>query len=216
MVDGFNNTPPVLQQAANNLLEGNIGGIISTRPIAKYMSGARTILRINSDIVGFAFSVAWHVDTSYTEIETIDDVFAAELAPRRVKVDGSISALHIPGKGPGPQLWQPDVLSFLFNKYITIEVRDSQTNQLLFFTSKAVIANRREEIRVDDLAQVQLNFLAIGFLDERTPDEPTGVDTSSSGGTGGVSELGDFNTPPVQNLDSSSGFEPDTGATGLA
>ena len=212
MIDGFTNTPPVLQQAADNLLGGNIGGIISTRPIAKYMSGARTILHINSDIVGFAFSVAWRVDTSYTEIETIDDVFPAELAPRRVKVDGSISALHIPGKGPGAQLWQPDVLSFLFNKYITIEVRDRQTNQLLFFTNKAAITTRHEEIKVDDLAQVSLNFLAIGFLDERTPTEPTGVDTSSSNSQ----VLGDFNTPPVQNLSNSSGFLPDTGATGLA
>jgi hypothetical protein len=202
MVDGFNNTPPILQQGVNNLLEGNIGGIISTRPIAKYMSGARTILRINSNIVGFAFSVAWRIETSYTEIETIDDVFPAELAPRRVKVDGSVSALHIPGKGPGAQLWQPDVLSFLFNKYITIEVRDSQTNQLLFFTDKAVIATRQEEIRVDDLAQVSLNFLAIGFLDERAPNQPNGVDTTSTSSSGN----GDLNQAPTQNLSGSSGL----------
>lgn len=202
MVDGFNNTPPILQQGVNNLLEGNIGGIISTRPIAKYMSGARCILRINSDIVGFAFGVSWHIDTSYIEIETIDDVFPVELAPRRVKVSGSISALHIPGRGPSTQLWQPDVLSFLFNKYITIEVRDSQTNQLLFFTDKAVIVNRQEEIKVDDLAQMSLSFSAIGFLDERVPNQPSGVDTSSASGNNN----GDLNQAPTQTTNDSSGL----------
>lgn len=216
MIDGFNNTPPVPQQLANNLIEGNIGGVFSSRDIAKYMSGARTILRINSDIVGFAFGVAWRIDTSYTEIETIDDVFPAELAPRRIKVDGSISALHIPGKGPGPQLWQPDVLSFLFNKYITIEVRDSQTNKLLFFTGKAVITSRHEEIRVDDLAQISLNFQAIGFRDERDPSQPSGVDTASAAARA-APPVGDFNTPPTQNISPSSGFLPDaSGATGIA
>jgi hypothetical protein len=206
MVDGFNNTPPIEQQLVNNLIGGNISGILSTRPSAKYMSGARTILRINSNIVGFAFSVSWRINTSYTEIDTIDDVFPAELAPRRVQVDGSISALHIPGMGPGVQLWQPDALSFLLNQYITIEVRDSQTDQLLFFTSKAVITTRQEEIRVDDLAQISLNFQAIGFRDERSPEIPTGVDTAKGPPP---PELGDFNTPPVQNISPSSGFLPD-------
>jgi hypothetical protein len=180
MVDGFNNTPSFGRQLANNILESAIGGIISTRPAAKYMSGARTVLRVNGDIVGFAFSVAWRINTLYTEIDVIDDPFPAELAPRRVQVDGSISALHIPGKGPGVKLWQPDVLSFLFNQYITIEVRDSKTNKLLFLTTKAVITTRHEEIKIDDLAQISLTFQAIGFLDERTPDEPGGVNTTST------------------------------------
>lgn len=201
MADGFNNTPPTSQQLVNNALEGNFGGIISTRAMAKYMSGARCILRVNSKIVGFAFGISWRIQTSFTEIDTIDNVLPDELAPRRIQVDGSISALHIPGRGIGIQLWQPDVLSFLFHQYITIEVRDSQTNDLLFLAPKAVITTRQEEVKVDDLAQVSLSFQAIGFRDEKDPEQPSGVDTSSSD----VS-LGDAGSPLKQVLDKTSGF----------
>src|SRR5687768_17417188 len=114
MPAGFNNVPPVGDQLSDNAIGGNIGGILSTRLQAKYASGAQTIIRINDQIVGFAFGISWRIQTSYREVETIDNPIAEELIPRRIQVDGSISALHIPGLGVGVQLWQPDVFSFLF------------------------------------------------------------------------------------------------------
>lgn len=201
MADGFNNKQEFGQQLVDNTLEGNFGGIVSTRAMAKYMSGARCILRMNSKIVGFAFGVSWRIQTSFTEIDSIDNILPDELAPRRIQVDGSISALHIPGRGAGIQLWQPDVLSFLFHQYITIEVRDSQTNNLLFFAPKAVITSRQEDVRVDDLAQVSLSFQAIGFRDEKTPEEPLGTDTVSTS-----SQNGDSRSPIQQVLDKTSGL----------
>lgn len=185
MAAGFNNTPPFNQQVVDNVLESNLGGIISSRPIAKYMSGARCILRINSKIVGFAFGISWRIQSSFTEIDVIDNPLPEELAPRRIQVEGSISALHIPGRGAGIQLWQPDILSFLFHQYITIEVRDSQTNNLLFLAPKAVITSRSEDIRVDDLAQVSLSFMAIGFQDEKVPEVPEGFNTTANDGVPG-------------------------------
>lgn len=166
---GFNNRPSdSLSQLANNTAQ-NVSGIVSIKQTAKYASGARTILKINGKPCGFAFSIAWRINTSVVEIQTIDDYFPAELAPQRITVEGSIGALHIPGQSAGTELWQPDVLNFLFQQYITIEVRDSATDQLLFFTDKAMITTRQEEIKVDALASVQLTFRAIGFRDERTP-----------------------------------------------
>lgn len=195
MSTGFDNVPDIGQQLTDNILEGNLSGIISTRPTAKYMSGARCILRVNSKIVGFAFNISWRVNTSFTEVTSIDNYLPDELAPRRIQVEGSISALHVPGQGIGVQLWQPDVLSFLFHQYITIEVRDSVTNQLLFFAPKAVITTRQEEIRVDELAQVSLSFLAIGFRDERTPDAPLGATTLAKD-----DRLGDHHTEAEAKL----------------
>lgn len=176
MANGFNNVPPVYSQVADNIVGGNIGGIISTRPSAKYMSGARCILKVNGRVVGFAFGVSWDISTSYTEIDSIDNIVPDELAPRRIQVSGNISALHIPGQSAGVDLWQADPLSFLFHQYIVIEVRDSATNQLLFYTNKAVITTRREEIRIDDLASVSLSFMAIGFRDEKVPSTPENFD----------------------------------------
>ena len=173
MSDGFNNKPPIGQSILDNAIGGNLSGILSTRPTAKYASGARCTLKINGKLVGFAFGISWRITTAVTEINTIDDPLPNEFAPQRLSVDGTISALHIPGQSASTELWQPDILSFLFHKYIEIEVRDSQSDQLLFLTKKAVIVSRQEDIRVDQLANVTLMFKAIGFQDEKgTPAPP--------------------------------------------
>lgn len=171
---GFNNRP-------NNIVDNvasNVAGVFSTKQSAKYASGARTILKINGKVVGFAFGVSWRIQTAATEITTIDDYFPHELAPQRVTVEGSLSALHIPGQSAGTELWQADALNFLFQQYITIEVRDT-SDQLLFYTSKAMITSRQEDIRVDQLSNVQLSWRAIGFQDERRPELANGVQTKA-------------------------------------
>lgn len=172
MSTGFNNRPPVGQSILNNLAE-NFTGIFSTRPTAKYASGARCVLKINGKVVGFAFGVSWRINTNYTEINCLDDPLSEELVPQRSSVEGTISAMHIPGVSATTEGWQPDVLSFLFGKYIAIEVRDSQSDQLLFFTAKAVITSRLEEVRVDQLSSVSLSFRAIGWRDEKDPSFPS-------------------------------------------
>lgn len=201
MATGFNNTPDISQQLTDNILEGNLSGIISTRPSAKYMSGARTVLKINSKLVGFAFGVSWRIDTLFTEVNAIDNPLPEELVPKAIKVTGNISALHIPGQGAGVQLWQPDVLGFLFHQYLTIEVRDSTTNQLLFYAPKAVITSRQEDIKVDELAQVALSFTAIGFKDEKSPEIPDDALTRAR-----TSDVGDLHTEPQSLAGGSSGL----------
>jgi hypothetical protein len=151
---------------ANNALS-NVAGILSTRPNAKYLSGARVILKINGKLVGFAFGISWNITTTFIEVNTIDNYLPYELVPQRITVDGTISCLHIPGTSAGTEGWQPDVLSFLFQPYISIEARDSATNQIVFATDKAMIEQRSEDIRVDQLSSITLRWRAIGFLDEK-------------------------------------------------
>lgn len=174
-MSGFNNKPNNL---GDNLAQ-NVSGVFSTKPSAKYSSGARTILKINGRVVGFCFGISWRINTAVTEINTIDDYFPAELAPQRITVDGSMSALHIPGQSAGTELWQPDALNFLFQQYITIEVRDIN-DQLLFYTGKAMITSRAEDIRVDQLSNVSLQWRAIGFQDERTPARAGDINDSEN------------------------------------
>lgn len=177
MSNGFNNRPPVGQSLLDNAA-GNISGILYTRPSAKNSSGARTILKINGKIVGFAFGVSWNIRTSVAEINSIDDPLPNEFVPHRLAVDGTISALHIPSISATTENWQPDVLSFLFGQYIPIEVRDTSDN-LLFLTNKAIITSRSEEIRVDQLPNVTLQFKAIGWRDEKNPEYPDGIASAS-------------------------------------
>jgi hypothetical protein len=173
-MSGFDNANGVF-----NNLNSNIGGILSTKPAAQYSSGARTVIKINGKLAGFAFGVSWRINTNYIENNTIDDYLPVELIPQRITCEGTISALHIPGQSATTQMWQADVLSFLFHRYIQIEVRDSQSDQLLFFTSKAVITSRQEDIRVDALSQVTLQFKAIGWKDEKKPDTPDNFNQTS-------------------------------------
>jgi len=154
----------------------NFSGIISTKPIAKYLSGARCTLRMNGKIIGFAFGISWKIVTDATEINTIDDYLPYELAPSRISVSGSISAFRVPGTGPGNLLLQADILSFLHQRYIEIEVRDSSTDNLIFLTKRAMVTERTENIKTDALAELTMNFKAIGYADERTPNFPTGAE----------------------------------------
>jgi len=153
----------------------NFEGILSVKPMAKYLSGARCVLRMNNKIVGFAFAISWRIATSVTPIHTIDNYEDHELAPKRIDVNGSISGFRIPGSGPGDLLLQPDVLSFLHQRYVEIEVRDSATDNLIFYTSKALITNRSENVRTGSLAEMTLDFTAIGFRDERDPTLPENI-----------------------------------------
>ncbi len=179
MADGFNNRPNVASRLADNVAS-NVSGIFSTKSSARYASGARCLLKINGKLSGFAFGVSWRINTAVTEINTIDDYMPYELAPQRVTVEGTLSALHIPGQSAGTALWQADALNFLFQQYITIEVRDSATDQLLFYTSKALVTSRQEDIRVDQLSNVQLTWKAIGFQDERKPELAEGAQSAEN------------------------------------
>ena len=95
-MSGFDSDSNTRSRVERNI-NSNVSGILSTKPTAKYSSGARTVLKINDKIVGFAFNISWRISTSFIEIATIDDYNPHELSPQRITVDGSISALHIPG-----------------------------------------------------------------------------------------------------------------------
>lgn len=172
---GFDNKPSFLTNVAENAL-GQVSGILSTKPTAKYTSGARTIIKINNRLAGFAFSISWRINTEVKEIKTIDDYMPYELVPTRVTVEGTIGAFHIPGQSVTKDLTQANMLSFLFHKYITIEVRDSATDALLFKTNKAFITSRSEDLTAEQLGKVQLSFKAIGWLDEGDTKAPDGYD----------------------------------------
>ncbi len=175
-------------------LASDITSIFSIKPMAKYLSGARCVLRINGKIVGFAFGVSWKITTSVTEIRTVDDYLPYELSPKHISVDGSVSGFRVPGQGPGIDLIQTDMLSFLHQRYIELEVRDSQTDNLIFLTKRALITSRNENVKSGDLAQMTLTFKAIGWADERSPEFPQNFDSSDDvdlNGTGPVQGLVD-------------------------
>lgn len=153
---------------ANNFAS-NIQSIATTKDSARYMSGARCILKINGRLVGFAFSVSWEIQTLADEIYGIDDYLPQDIAPNKIRVTGTLSQLHIPGRGPSVEFHQANIGSFLHQKYIGIEVRDSATDWVLFKANKVLVTMRREDVKAEQLANITLNWVAIGFMDELEP-----------------------------------------------
>jgi len=70
----------------------------------------------------------------------------------------------------------------MFHRYITIEIRDRQTDALIFITKRAVVTSRVEDIKADSLATVTLTWRAIGWQDEIEPNYPDGVRVSDDTG----------------------------------
>jgi hypothetical protein len=176
-----------LKEFATNAVDPDqLYGIISARQINKYASGARTILKVNGKIVGFAFSISWNINTEHKDIFTIDEYFPADTAPSLIQVSGTIGAFHIPGNGPTQREMQANMKSFMNHKYIEIEARDTQTDELLFYTQRAYITNRSQSINSGELSKMQLSFRSIGWYDDldlaRTKVEQVDTEEGAMGG----------------------------------
>jgi hypothetical protein len=180
-------------QLADNLASGaGLTNVFSSRPVAKFMTGARVVLRVNGRISASFSQVSWDIQTDGKEIQTIDDYLPHEIAPTRISVTGTLSGFRIPGQGPTSELIQADIMSFLMQKYVAIEVRDSQTNELLFFTAKAQITGRSENHTSENLSNITLKWKAVGWKDERPPELPKGIEPGAN------NPLNNKNLSPVQ------------------
>lgn len=170
---------------ADSLLKSAVGGISPLNNFGRYMTGSRAIIKVNDKLFGFAFSVTYNINTEHTENITIDDYVAYELMPTRITINGTMSMLHIPDHGPTKELVQANVLSYLMHRYITIEISDQTTGQVLFKTNKAVITNKNQTLTAGELSTITLTWKALGWVDELTtpfyPDGGTGEQTGASG-----------------------------------
>jgi hypothetical protein len=180
---GFGRNGTVSNVLGQNKIEEAVasqGLIMSLKQEAKYMTGARTVIKVNGQLVGFAFQVSWNIATEQTEIYTIDDPLPHEIAPKRISVSGTLGGLIIPGRSPTAELLQSDMLSFLVNKYITIEVRDSVTDEIIFKTNQAVVTSSQGSLTADQMGTMQLSWKAVGWTNEQFPETPVGIDKTST------------------------------------
>lgn len=146
---------------------------------SRYMSGSRAVIKINDKLFGFAFGVSFNVETQQDEIWTVDDWTAYELAPSKVRVNGTLSMFHVPGKGPTERLVQPNILGFLFHRYITIRIEDQATGAKIFETNRAQVTSKRQVIREGELSRIELQWKAIAWTDV-APYYPGGYDDPSN------------------------------------
>jgi hypothetical protein len=168
---GFDRSVNGLDQQLGNVIKAAVANEVAAaiafnRPSAKYMTGARTIIRINDRVIAFAFSVAWNVQNETTEIFTIDEIAPHEIAPKRISVSGSLGLFQIPGSSPVTSGVMTDLSSFLLNKYITIEVKDAQTSSIIFKTDKAMITGMQGQVKAEAVSTSTLTWKAVGWQAE--------------------------------------------------
>lgn len=171
---------------AENLINSAVGSVSPLNDFGRYMSGARAIIKVNDVLFGFAFGVNFNINTDVSEIWTIDDWTPYELAPSKITVSGTLSMFHVPGKGPTKQLVQANVLSFLMHKYITLEISDQTTGQIIFKTNRAIITSKNQSLQAGELSTIQLSWKAIGWIDEMTPAFPDGASETEGGAQPGI------------------------------
>lgn len=157
------------EQVLADQFGSQFGTIFTLKPQAKYTTGARTILKVNNQIIAFAFGVTWNISTSAEEIYTIDDPLPWELAPKRIEVNGTLSLFQVPGKSPQAMTIQSDVASFLMNKYIVIEVKDSATDATLLKVGSAMVTGQQGSLNSQQLGTVNLTWKAVGWQIEHPP-----------------------------------------------
>jgi hypothetical protein len=139
----------------------------------KYVSGARVVVKLNKHIVTFANSISWEVATSHTPLYTIDRYLPYELMPTMITVRGTIGGFRRPEFSPTSYKFQSNIQSFLFNRYITIEVYDSVNPEMILIkVDRAVINRRSETYKAGQLGQIMFDWEGIGFEDYRMPKAP--------------------------------------------
>jgi hypothetical protein len=164
-----------------SLIENAVSAVSPFNNFGRYMTGSRAIIKVNGKLFGFAFGVNYNIHTAADDIATIDDWNVYEFAPSRIHIEGTLGMFHIPSKGPTREFVQANVLSFLFHKYITIEISDQTTGQTIFKTEKAWVTNKSQSLQAGELSTIQLSWKAIGWIDELTPFYPTGHEADSGG-----------------------------------
>lgn len=163
-----------INNIAENAVDSTLGQLSPLNDFGRYFTGSRAIIKVNDELIGFAFSVSFNISTTQDPIYTIDEWLPWELAPQRVAVTGTLGMFHIPGRGPTANTgMMQNVLSFMKHKYITIDIRDQQTDNTIFKTDKAVITGRRQRIQAGEPSSIELTWMSIGWVDEKQPSDPT-------------------------------------------
>lgn len=155
--------------------------------LPKVNSGARAILKIDGNLMAFATSVSYTIDTTYKEIQGVDNSLPDELVPETIRVELTCTNLRVPKESASVLALQPTILNHLHQKYLSVEIRDRGTDDVLLYIPKALLVQRSGVIGSRALANETWVLKGIGYWDERPPEKAKEGATSSL--IGGVSDL---------------------------
>ncbi len=134
-------------------------------------SGAKCKISFNGTVVAAGFVADWTIETRATEIETIDQVVPAELAPDRVRVALNMRVYRTPDNDPilgdiapgSASLGAGEQKAFTQSRYLYIEVKDNN-DKTIFHIPKAWILRRSSSLSMGEFLSENWSVLGIGYV----------------------------------------------------
>jgi hypothetical protein len=134
------------------------------------VAGAHLKCFVNGKLLGYVMAVpAWVVQSDWGELREIDSVLARQLSPRMYAVSGTIQILRgrSTGGAEGAGL-VPSAEAMLRQKYLTIEIQDRISQDIVYRALRCQVINQQWQITVKGLVTGTLNFRGISFANEAT------------------------------------------------
>jgi hypothetical protein len=153
------------------------------------LAGYRTILKINNDIVGAGFVLDYSIETAEVTISGLDNIVPSELAPDKIVVMMNIRVYRTPDNDPVATLIAPlgdnanALDSFTKTPYITVEIRDKQTDKTVIYLPRAWLFRRSGTVDAENLLVETWSIKSIGFYGPGGQQEGIGGAVRSVFGT---------------------------------
>jgi hypothetical protein len=133
--------------------------------VPQVVSGARTLITFNGRAVGAGFAISYQLGSEATEIRTVDSTIPAELAPSRISARLSIQVFRTPDNDPVLLGIAPtgDGVGYHKQKYISVEMRDKDTDQTVLYLPKCLIVSRSGSVSAEDLLVETWSLVSLGW-----------------------------------------------------
>jgi hypothetical protein len=133
------------------------------------VAGAHLKCYVNGTLLGYVAAIpAWNVTSSWGELRELDSVSARQLTPRAYGCSGTIQVIRGRGTGglEGAEL-VPSGSNMLLQKYLTIEIQDRITQDVVYRAVQCAIDNQQWQIQ-RGIVMGTFNFKGISFTNEST------------------------------------------------
>lgn len=160
--------------------------------LPQILAGYRTVLKINNNVVGAGFVIDYTIETSEVDIQGLDNVVPTELAPDRISVTMNIRVYRTPDNDPVNNLIAPlgdsanALDAFTKSPYISVEIRDKQTDKTILFLPRAWLFRRQGGVDAENVLIETWSLKSIGFY---------GPGSQQTGVVGAVSSIFGANLP---------------------
>lgn len=145
----------------------------------KVLSGQRVAISFNGQAYAFGSVLDYSIDTQVSDFSGIDSVLPTELSPDRLRVTMSLRIFRTIDNDPAAEgvLFQKglrqeiDQQMFAAKAYISVEVRDRQTDETIMFIPRALVSSRSASVDAENLMTENWNIVGIGFSGTETAGE---------------------------------------------